>query len=189
MRICLAILLLWAYASAEIGLSAGFTQGRSLQALSGEDTRGRVSLLALRPAFFVETDSLNHPLFLANDQVVFGLGVLTETAQADLLLSAKYQLSIPLYATYYLRFGNQAVGLGLNLNLLQLRHRNDVYVQGQQLGKHLFWRMDQDNSYMELGVLQLCAQGDYPDSGVVSFYDSTNFVCRYGIYLGGRNTL
>jgi len=121
--------------------------------------------------------------------MIFGLGFLTETAYEDMALDAKYQLTLPVYFTYYLRFGAHALGAGLNLGLLQLRYRNSIYMQGQQLGKHLFYRYNTGDSYMELGVMQLCARGDYPEEGLVSFYDTTNFVLRYGFYLGGRNTL
>lgn len=178
-----------ALAGAEIAFSGGLTWGSASQTLSGSERGVKISGLSLRPAYFVELDSFGHPLFLANDFVAFGLGWLTETAHRDTLLSGKYvQMSLPLYATYYLRYGTQAVGFGLNLNLLQLRYRDNTAGQGQQLGKHLFWRINSNNSYVELGFMQLCARGDYPDEDIVSFYESWNFIWRCGFYLGGLNS-
>lgn len=181
---CLTSLVL-----AEIGLSGGITWGESLQSISGAERIDKLYSLSPRLAYFVELDSLDHPLFLENDQIVFGLGFLTETAHKDWILPAQFQLSIPLYVTYYLRFGAHAIGLGGNLNLLQIRYRNDLYMQGQQLGKQLFYRYNAGSSYLEFGVMQLCARGDYPDEELISFYDSLNFILRYGFYLGGKNTL
>ena len=190
MKKILFLLILLSCVRAEVALLLGLTQGNALQTLSGDVNQSQVSSLSLRPAYFVEVDSVDHPLFLANDMVVLGLGWLTETAHKDLMMDEKYvQLSIPVYATYYLRYGIHSIGLGFSLNLMQLRYRNHVSMQGQQLGKHLFWRINGDNNYLELGVMQLCAQGNYAEEDVVSFYDTTNFVLRYGFYLGGKNTL
>jgi hypothetical protein len=183
------VLVLLSCAGAEIAFSGGLTWGSASQTLSGAERGVKISELSLRPAYFVELDSFGHPLFLENDFVAFGLGWLTETAHKDLLLTGKYlQMSVPFYATYYLRYGTQAVGFGLNLNLLQLRYRDNTARQGQQLGKHLFWRINSNSGYVELGVMQLCARGDYPDEELVSFYESLNFIWRYGFYLGGQNS-
>ncbi|MDR2428780.1 MAG: hypothetical protein LBD62_03130 [Candidatus Margulisbacteria bacterium] len=185
----LFLIFIFATLSAEISLSGGLTQGRQLQTISGAENYRAASELTLRPAFFVEADSAGHPLFLANDQVVYGLGILTECAHQDAYAAFKQQLAFPLYVTYYLNFGAQAVGAGLNLNILQLRYRNYAALQGQQLGKHIFWRWNGADNYLEFGILQLCAESAYPADDTVSFYDTTNFILRYGFYPGGKNII
>ncbi|GBR76348.1 hypothetical protein NO2_0910 [Candidatus Termititenax persephonae] len=174
---------------AEIALAAGLTQGRLWQTVSGAENYRSASALALRTACFVEFDSVGHPLFLPNDQVVYGLGILSECRYRDAWAVLNRYFSFPLYATYYLNFGAQAVGIGLNLNIVQLRYRNYAALQGQQLGKHIFWRINGSDNYWEFGLMQLCAEGTYPAEDVVSFYDTTNFILRYGFYWGGKNVI
>ncbi|GBR72960.1 hypothetical protein NO1_0416 [Candidatus Termititenax aidoneus] len=185
----LAFFLILAALSAEISLSGGLTQGRQLQTISGAENYRAAAELTLRPAYFAEFDSAGHSLFLANDHVAYGLGILTECAQRDAYAAFNQHLAFPLYATYYLNFGAQAVGFGLNLNILQLRRRNYAVLQGQQLGKHIFWRLNGADNYWEFGLMQLCAESNYPDDEINSFYDTTNFVLRYGFYPGGKNLI
>jgi hypothetical protein len=185
----LFLLFILAALSAEISLSGGLTQGRQLQTISGAENYRAAAGLTLRPAFFIEADSAGHPLFLDNDQVVYGLGLLTECAHQDAHAAFNQQLAFPLYATYYLNFGAQAVGAGLSLNILQLRYRNHAALQGQQLGKHIFWRWNGVDNYLEFGLMQLCAESAYAAEDLVSFYDTTNFILRYGFYPGGKNSI
>jgi hypothetical protein len=186
-----ALFLLFIFSAlfADISLSGGLTQGRQLQTISGAENYRAASELTLRPAFFVEADSAGHPLFLANDQVVYGLGLLTECAHRDVYAAFNQHFAFPLYATYYLNFGAQAVGAGLSLNILQLRYRNYAALQGQQLGKHIFWRWNWPDKYLEFGLMQLCAESAYAADDIVSFYDTANFILRCGFYPGGKNTI
>jgi hypothetical protein len=185
----LGLIFIFAALSAEISLSGGLTQGRQLQTVSGAENYRAAAELILRPAYFAEFDSIGHALFLANDHVAYGLGILTECTHQDAYAAFDQHLAFPLYATYYLNFGAQAVGFGLNLNILQLRRRNNAALQGQQLGKHIFWRFNGADNYWEFGLMQLCAESYYPNDEANIFYDTTNFILRYGFYPGGKNLI
>jgi hypothetical protein len=173
---------------ADISLSLGNSFGRGLQTISYDHNGGRYArplTLSGRPAFFFEIDSRNHPLFLDKDMVVYGFGILSEVKYRERLTEDQYIAQFPFYATYYYWLTPHiALGAGATITVQQTRHKNSVNQQGQQLGKLLAARYAIDqNSFLDVGIMQTCAQAEYNNNDIVSFYDVTNYTFRYGWYL------
>jgi hypothetical protein len=173
---------------AEISVALGQTWGKYLQTLA-TDNNGQRSLhqseLSGRLSLWYELDSRDHPLFLENDQVVYGIGLLQETRYQDALLPEDRTLIIPLYATYYLNYAQLGLGAGLNVALMDLRTPRRTTTLGQQLGKHFALRYNFTEGYIESMVMQNCAEGMFSVQGseVTSFYDMTQYILRCGWYL------
>jgi len=166
----------------EISISVGQTSGRYLQNLTDDGFHQRQSVLAGRPALFFELDSLDHPLFLANDFIVYGIGAFAETRYRDYLTGYNNTTFIPLYANYYLKLNEQwMIGAGINFNIMQLRYKTTTTTLSQQLGKNILLRYKPGDYFMEGGLMQTCSIGRFDD--VDSFFDATNYVFKFGYYL------
>jgi hypothetical protein len=193
-RYLIIFLLLFSITLSDTSFSLGHTFSRYLQTVSLDHNGTRYSrsgILSGRPAFFIEFDSRNHPLFLANDYVAYGLGIISEAHYRDYYTLDDYLSLFPLYATYYVNvLPELALGFGGNITIQQTRYKNEPSMNGQQFGKHFFIRYRWDPySFLETGIMQTCAQSGFGEQeDTVSFYDTTNFIFRYGFYLE-NNTL
>lgn len=177
-------MLLLGLATAEISLSVGQTSGTYLQDI--RDDRGhsiRKSVYAGRPAFFYEIDSGNHPLWFSGDRVAFGLGIFAETRHRDYADQKNYSTDIPLYLNYYFKLtDNWSCGAGINFDIKQLRYKNETTTAGQQLGKNILFRYSNPADFYELGLIQGCS-GLRLNDEIDVFYDSTNYIFKYGFYI------
>ena len=180
----LTLILLSTALWAEISIGIGHTSGRYKQTIS-EDTTGRRSLhqnvLPGRISLWYELDSRDHHLFLDNDQVIYGLGLVNQAHYKDYTLDTDRIFIIPLYTTYYLNYGDFGVGGGINLALMDIRTPRNTTTLAQQLGKQLALRYNRSDWYIEAMVMQNCAANTV-DAGE-SFYDITQYILRYGWYL------
>lgn len=182
------ILILSACAQSEISVGIGHTWGRYLETLSTDNNGQRFvhqGLLSGRLSFWYELDSYHHPIFFANDQVVYGLGLLSETPYQDSLLAEDQALIIPLYTTYYLNYAQIGFGVGLNVALMNMRTAQSSTTLGQQLGKHLAIRYNFPSWYLETMLMQNCAEGSFgpKENEITAFYDMTQYLLRCGWYL------
>lgn len=181
------LLLISACLHAEISVGLGQTWGRYLETLASDNNGQRSvqqGILSGRLSFWYELDSYDHPLLLSNDQIVYGLGLLTETRYQDSFLTEDKVLIIPLYATYYLNYAQFGLGLGLNLALMDMHNAHSSTTLGQQLGKHLAVRYNFPEWYLELMLMQNCAEGSLgnKDNELTAFYDMTQYIIRCGWY-------
>jgi hypothetical protein len=185
MRIFLLIVLLSSCLFGELSLSLGQTSGSYLQSIQNANgTFLKKAPLAGRPAFFFELDSCDHPLWLKNDRVIFGLAAFAENRHRDYVERFNYAAYVPLYMNYYLQLTkNWSVGAGINFNIMQLRYKNQTAMAGQQLGKNLLIRYDSAaNNFFEFGLLQTVDAIIY-ENDIECWYDATNFIFKYGFYL------
>ncbi len=185
MNYLIILLCFISLAFSEISLSLGQTSGTYLQTLTDDgDVKIHKNYLPGRPALFYEIDSGNHPLWLENDQVIFGIGLMSETRYKDYYADSNFTTFIPIYFNYYLRFAeNWAVGTGLNLNIMQTRYKNNLISLSQKPGLNLVLRYTPEPSYfIEAGVMRTVSEAWYePD--LRSSYDATNYILKFGWYL------
>lgn len=175
--------------SAEISCSIGQTFGHSLQTIDNDnEVNTRMVPLPGRPAFFVELDSYNKPLWLKNDQVTMGLAAFAENHYQDYAANYNWMTSVPLYINYYLKFKKIAVGIGLNFNMLTLRQKNSTATLTQQLGGNLLLRYNiNHNLFLESGLMQTTAAGSWHEDNITT-YTGINYIFRVGYYFE-RNSL
>ena len=184
----ITLLLISAFLQAEISVGLGHTWSRTLQGLH-EDNDGAHSYhqgsVPGRISLWYEVDSLDHHLFLDNDQVVYGIAILTEARYSDAFLETNRLFIAPLYATYYLNFEKIGIGAGLSVALTDVRNTRENTTLGQQIGKHLALRYNEYPWFIEALLMQSCAEGTFGNKGneIRSFYDITNYSLRYGWYI------
>ncbi len=183
-KIIILFLLLFNISFGEISLSCGLASTRLIQTPSDslDLTLGKSATLPTRSSIFYELDSYGHHLWLENDRVIYGIGIISENYYKE-RISSYTSLSIyPMYINYLIEIHpGFFIGPGINWAFMELREKNYSLNISQYPGYSLCLRKEFKNSFLELDWLQMKAVASY--DGDFNYYHSVNYFLRYGIYL------
>ena len=182
-KIILVILTLLSSLLAEISLSLGMPSIRMHQTGSGslDLTIGTMQDFPAKPALFYELDSFDAHLWLPNDRVIYGIGVIAEIPYKDRVTYLRSFNIYPMYINYLMEITpNLYIGPGINWAIMDLRNKGYATNIAQLPGISLCIRKEFKESFVELDWLQMKAAANHDE---LNYYHSIVCLFRYGVYL------